>query len=92
MLTLLDEFIRECLYIHEECLKRVLFHTLTEARVVIEDLRWRYHNIRARNVSLDYAFIAPKPRHPLQNIPKSHDEPTQTNLQGGTGCLVRLVC
>ena len=39
MLTLLDEFIRECLYIHEECLNRVLFHTLTEARVVIEDLR-----------------------------------------------------
>ena len=69
MLTLLDEFIRECLYIHEECLNRVLFHTHTEARVVIEDLRQRYHNIRARNVSLDYAFIAPKPLIPSTNYP-----------------------
>ncbi len=32
--------------LRDECLNRELFYTLTEARVVIEDWRWKYNNIR----------------------------------------------
>ena len=42
--------------LRDECLKRELFYTLTEARVVIEDWRWKYNNIRPHR-SLGY--IAP---------------------------------
>ena len=36
-----------------ECLNRELFYTRTEARVVIEDWRWKYNNIRPHR-SLGY--------------------------------------
>ncbi|WP_221773466.1 integrase core domain-containing protein [Ruficoccus amylovorans] len=32
--------------LRDECLNREWFYTLTEARVVIEDWRWKYNNIR----------------------------------------------
>lgn len=32
--------------LRDECLNRELFYTLSEARVVIEDWRWKYNNIR----------------------------------------------
>lgn len=32
--------------LRDECLNRELFYTLTEARVVIEDWRWKYNNLR----------------------------------------------
>jgi len=32
--------------LRDECLNRELFYTLTEARVVIEDWRWKYNHIR----------------------------------------------
>lgn len=39
--------------LREECLNRELLYTLTEARVVIEDWRWKYNNIRPHR-SLGY--------------------------------------
>lgn len=39
--------------LREECLQRELFYTRTEARVVIEDWRWKYNNIRPHR-SLGY--------------------------------------
>ena len=66
MLNVIDEYTRECLCIHvdrrinarfrEECLDREQLWTLTEARVVIEDWRWKYNNIRPHR-SLGY--VAP---------------------------------
>ena len=63
MLNVIDEYTRECLCIHvdrrinarfrEECLDREQLWTLTEARVVIEDWRWKYNNIRPHR-SLGY--------------------------------------
>jgi len=39
--------------LREECLNREQFHTLTEARVVIEDWRWKYNHLRPHG-SLGY--------------------------------------
>lgn len=39
--------------LREECLNREMFYSLSEARVVIEDWRWKYNNIRPHR-SLGY--------------------------------------
>jgi len=42
--------------LRDECLNRELLYTLTEARVVIEDWRWKYNNLRPHG---SLGFISP---------------------------------
>jgi len=55
--------------LRDECLNRELMYTLTEARVVIEDWRWKYNNIRPhRSLGLLTPLEFAASEDPLQTI------------------------
>lgn len=60
--------------LREECLNRELLYTLTEARVVIEDWRWKYNNIRPHR-SLGY--ITPRTFAEQQILKTEQDNLTE---------------
>ncbi|MGF1450037.1 MAG: transposase [Opitutales bacterium] len=74
----------------EECLEREQFYTLTEARVVLEDWRWKYNNLRPHR-SLGYIT-------PLNFAQKEIQQPTQcldsgrptASLRPGIDLLYRI--
>ena len=63
--------------LREECLNREQLYTLTEARVVIEDWRWKYNHIRPHR-SLGYIS-------PLQFVAKELQQEQPLTLCRGSG-------
>ena len=81
MLNINNEYTRKYLCIHvdrrinarlrEECLNRAQLWTLTEARVVIEDGRWKYNHLRPHRslgyiTPLEFAQTQIKEEQPIQ--------------------------
>ena len=63
--------------LREECLNREQLWTLTEARVVLEDWRWKYNNIRPHR-SLGYIT-------PIRFAQKESKNPSQLNARPPVG-------
>lgn len=67
--------------LRDECLNREVFYTLTEARVVIEDWRWKYNNIRPHR---SFGLLTPlefAANEEAYDISNETLEPTEINVQ-----------
>lgn len=82
--------------LRDECLNREWFFTLTEARVVIEDWRWKYNNLRPHRslgylTSLKFAQKeSPLPNPSTQGLDFLHHLYQSSNTARLTNALAQL--